>query len=175
MAKKIFILINIFISIYLLLPFPTFPDLPESVRSTEPGDTIQLKNVKAFYTNKYRATIMPFYYKNITKPYILINHPPERAKQIFRDTTQSYYLEEFVVPLKGSIYVNGFEWENDVFTKKDKREVNKMIVDSKEYKTKISVRTFESNILLRFLNLAILNLSIFLLIISAKKVFHANK
>ena len=158
MAKKIFILINIFISIYLLLPFPTFPDLPESVRSTEPG-----------------ATIMPFYYKNIAKPYILINHPPERAKQIFRDTTQSYYLEEFVVPLKGSIYVNGFEWENDVFTKKDKREVNKMIVDSKEYKTKISVRTFESNILLRFLNLAILNLSIFLLIISAKKVFHANK
>jgi len=170
-----FVLINILVSIYLIAPFPTAPNLPNGLVSTEPGDTTQISNVKAYYTNQYRKDVMPFFYNNIKTPYILINHPPERAKQVFRDTTQSYYLEEFVIPLKGSIYINGFEWENDVFTKPDQREANKMLVNKVEYKSKVSIRTFESKIYLRFANLILLNITIITILFAIKKAFYEDK
>lgn len=133
MKIKLFILIvNFFALFYLFTPFPEAPDLPNSVRSPEPGDNGQISNLKAFFTDDYRATVMTFFYNKMPKPYILINHPPERAKQVYRDTMQSYYLEEFVFPFKGSIYINGYEWENDVFTKPDQRQSNKMLIGTRE-------------------------------------------
>ncbi|MDD2482649.1 MAG: hypothetical protein PHE32_02230 [Candidatus Shapirobacteria bacterium] len=151
MIKKILIallcLFNIFAIVYLVSPTPTLPDLVNSVRSDEPGDTIQLKNVSAYYTNMTRTEVMNFYKAYYSGSFrIIINHPPEKAKEIIRDTIQSYYFEEYVLPFKESLYINGFEWENDVFTLPEKRIKNKLIFKDKEYKAKITIKTIPTSI-----------------------------
>jgi len=128
---------------YLLSPIPLLPPLPFSTRSLEPGDTIQIPNVTGYYTNLTRTEVINFYRANYNGLFrIRLNHPPEKSKEIIKDTIQSYYLEEFVLPFKESLYINGFEWENDVFTKPDKRIKNKLIYEGKEYKAKITIRSF---------------------------------
>lgn len=150
MIKKIFIvlicLFNIFAIIYLISPSPQLPDLVNSVKSDEPGDTVQLKNVSAYYTNMTRTEVMNFYRAYYSGPFrIIINHPPEKAKEIIRDTIQSYYFEEYVLPFKESLYINGFEWENDVFTKPENRVKNKLLFQSKEYKSKVTIKTIPTS------------------------------
>ena len=46
---------------------------------------------------------------------------------------------------KESLYINGFEWENDVFTKPEKRIVNKLLFKNKEYKAKITIKTIPTS------------------------------
>jgi hypothetical protein len=146
MIKKILIafliVFNIYAVIYLISPTPTPPDLANSVKSDEPGDTIQLKNVSAYYTNMTRTEVINFYKAYYSSPFrIILNHPPEKSKEIIKDTIQSYYFEEFALPFKESLFINGFEWENDVFTKPEKRIKNKLIFKDKEYKAKITLKT----------------------------------
>ncbi len=143
--KKIIplLIFNIIAIFYLAYPLPVVEDLYNSVRSKEPGDTTQLTNVSGFYTNMTRTEVMNFYKARFTSPFLIrINHPPEKSREIYKDTMQSYYLEEFIIPFKQSLYVNGFEWENDVFTKPEKRIANKLLYENKEYKAKITTRTF---------------------------------
>jgi hypothetical protein len=150
MIKKtliaLFCFFNVFAIIYLISPTPTLPNLINSIKSDEPGDTIQLKNVSAYYTNMTRTEVMNFYKSYYSGPFrIIINHPPEKSKEIIRDTIQSYYFEEFVLPFKESLYINGFEWENDVFTKPENRIKNKLLFKDKEYKAKITIKTFPTS------------------------------
>lgn len=156
MSKRILPLIlvifNAIFLAYLLIPVPTLKPLPSSAKSTEPGDTIQLKNVSAYYTNLSRTEIINFYKSSYTGPLVIhLNYPPELSKTIFKDTMQSYYLEEFNLPLKESLYVNGYEWENDVFTKPEKRIANKLIFEGVEYKTKVTLKTFPTSLPLRLI------------------------
>lgn len=151
MLKKILISIllifNFFALVYLTSPVPALPDLPNSVKSNLPGDTVQISNVSAYFTNMTRTEVINFYqayYSGLFR--INLNHPPERSKEIFVNTMQSYYLEEFVLPFKESLYINGFEWENDVFTKSENRSKNKLIFNNKEYKAKITIRRFPTSI-----------------------------
>lgn len=146
MIKKIlivlFCLFNIFAITYLISPTPNLPDLVNSVKSDEPGDTVQLANVSAYYTNMTRTEVMNFYKAYYSGPFrIILNYPPEKSKEIIKDTIQSYYFQEFVLPFRESLFVNGFEWENDVFTKPEKRIVNKLLFKGKEYKAKITIKT----------------------------------
>jgi hypothetical protein len=150
MIKKTLIILfcffNILAIIYLISPTPVLPDLANSIKSDEPGDTIQLKNVSAYYTNMTRTEVINFYKAYYSGPFrIIINHPPEKSKEIIRDTIQSYYFEEFVLPFKESLYINGFEWENDVFTKTENRVKNKLLFKDKEYKAKITIKTFPTS------------------------------
>lgn len=150
MIKKIlialFCIFNIFAIVYLISPTPTLPDLVNSVKSDEPGDTVQLKNVSAYYTNMTRTEVMNFYKAYYSGPFrIILNHPPEKSKEIIKDTIQSYYFEEFVLPFKESIFINGFEWENDVFTKPENRLKNKLIFKDKEYKAKITIKAIPTS------------------------------
>lgn len=174
MFKKIFLIIFILFNClslaYLLLPPPTLKDLPNSVKSAEPGDTVQLKNVSAYYTNLSRTEVINFY-RSIYSPIFMIrlNHPPELAKTIFRDTMQSYYLEEFYLPFKESLYINGYEWENDVFTKPEKRIKNKLIYEGKEYRSKITIRTFPTSIASRLLSFYGTEFAIILVIFAYKR------
>ena len=161
MFKKIFpfisVLFNALFLTYLLIPTPVLKDLPNSVKSDEVGDTVQMKNVTAFYTNLTRTEVINFYRSAYTSPVLIrLNYPPEYAKTIFRDTMQSYYLEEFSIPFKESLYINGYEWENDVFTKPEKRVTNKMIYKGVEYKSKITLKTIPTSIPIRLLNFFII-------------------
>lgn len=147
MFKKILISIlvifNVLAVFYLISPTSKLPDLVNSVKSNEVGDTTQITNVSAYYTNMTRSEVIDFYKAYYSGPIrIILNHPPEKAKEIIKDTIQSYYFEEFVLPFKESLYINGFEWENDVFTKADNRVKNKLLFEGKEYKAKITIRTF---------------------------------
>jgi len=150
MIKKILIILfcffNIFAIVYLITSTPILPDLVNSVKSDEPGDTVQLANVSAYYTNMTRTEVMNFYKAYYSGPFrIILNHPPEKSKEIIKDTIQSYYFEEFVLPFKESLFINGFEWENDVFTKAEGRVKNKLIFKDKEYKAKITIKTIPTS------------------------------
>ena len=165
MFKKIFpifiVLLNALFLTYLLIPTPVLKDLPNSAKSNEPGDTVQLKNVTAFYTNLSRTEVINFYKSAYTSPVLIrLNYPPEYARTIFRDTMQSYYLEEFSLPLKESLYINGYEWENDVFTKPEKRIVNKMIYEGIEYKSKITLKVIPTSIPIRIIVFLIVEISL---------------
>lgn len=158
-------IVNIIFVLYLLIPVPTLPDLPYSAKSDEPGDTTQMVNITAFYTNQTRTQVINFYKAKYTSPIIIrLNHPPEKSKEIIRDTTQSYYLEEFIIPFKESIFVNGYEWENDVFTKPEARAKNKLIFKGKEYKAKITIKKFPTNIAQRLFTLLSVEIGIIYII-----------
>jgi hypothetical protein len=170
MVKKIFIpifvLFNALSLTYLLIPTPVLKPLPNSARSNEPGDTIQLKNVSAYYTNLSRTEVINFYKSSYTNPIVIrLNHPPELSKTIIKDTIQSYYFEEFSIPFKESLYINGYEWENDVFTKPEKRIKNKMIYEGKEYRSKITLKTIPTSIPKRLISFFITEASIIFVII----------
>lgn len=176
MMKKIFISIfiifNILVIFYLFSPIPELQDLSNSVRSLEPGDTIQLKNVSAYYTNHSRTEVITFYKANFNGLFrIQLNHPPEKAKDIIKDTIQTYYLEEFVFPFKQSVFINGYEWANDVFTKPEKRIVNKLIYDNKEYSAKITIKTFPTSIPYRLMVFFISEIGLIVILILFRQVF----
>ncbi|HEX8923871.1 MAG TPA: hypothetical protein VF828_04005 [Patescibacteria group bacterium] len=142
---------NVLAVIYLAALSPVVGDLPGSVISTLPGDTTQIANVRGYFTNQTRNQVMAFYnsaYKGLFR--IRLNHPPEKSKEIYVDTMQSYYLEEFVLPFKETFYVNGFEWANDVFTKPEKRIMNKLIYNDVVYNAKITTRVFPVSLPKRF-------------------------
>ena len=165
MQKKIltiiFVIFNALFLTYLLIPIPLLKDLPNSVKSTEPGDTVQLKNVSAYYTNLSRTEVTNFYRSAYTSPILVrLNHPPELAKTIFRDTMQSYYLEEFSLPFKESLYINGYEWENDVFTKPEKRIANKLLFEGKEYRAKITLKIIPTPLITRLFIFFITEISV---------------
>ena len=152
-AIKIFLIIfNLLALLYLLSPTPQLKDLPDSTRSQEPGDTVQMKNVSGYYTNLSRTEVINFYRSIYYGPFLIrLNHPPELAKTIFRDTMKSYYLEEFHLPLKESIYINGYEWQNDVFTKPENRNKNKLVYEDREYLSKINIKVIPTSIPSRLL------------------------
>jgi len=163
---------NLIALTYLLSPTPKLPPLANATKSELPGDTIQLKNVSAYFTNQSRTEVINFYKGNYGGLFrIILNHPPEKAREIIRDTTQTYYLEEFVLPFKESIFVNGYEWQNDVFTKPEKRITNKIIYNSKEYSAKITIKKFPTTILQRLTAFFFTELSIFAIIYLLKKNF----
>jgi len=153
----------------LCLPAPNdFPALPGSVKSIEPGDTIQIANVSAYYTDMPRKDVLDFYFNYFSRsPFLNIplityklNHPPERIREILRDTQQSTFVEELVHPLRESVFVNGFEWNNDPFTNPKARIKNILIVNGKTYQFKVTLYYQESNMFIRlFVYYLILSLS----------------
>jgi len=166
--KLFFFLIFILGTVYLCLPAPKkFPDLPNSLRSTEPGDTIQIPGVSAYYTDTSRREVVDFYFKYFSRspfwgiPLITykVNHPPERIREVLRETQQSTYVEEIIHPFRESVFVSGFEWENDPFTPPKSRIKNILLVDGKVYKFKVTLFYQESKLWQRLL---IFYLSLFL-------------
>ena len=166
MIKKILLIIfNLIFILYLISPTPDLQDIPNTVKSNLPGDTIQLKNVSAYFGNITRTEVITFFKANYNGLFrIQLNHPPEKAREIIRDTTQSYYLEEFVLPFKESIFINGYEWQNDVFTKPEKRITNKMIYEGKEYQAKITIKKFPTTMFQRLTAFFLVEISIILIV-----------
>src|SRR3989344_3443595 len=117
-----FILITVFIVglIYILAPGPSsiedFSPIPSSLKSDEPGDTYQNPNIAAYFsdydreaiTNYYRNDLKDKYFFGIIPP-LSINRPPKEAYTYVRDLQMSTFLEEYVYPLRSSLFVNGYE------------------------------------------------------------------
>jgi hypothetical protein len=149
--KKIFLTILVIFNLltvwYLLTPIPALPGLTYSAKSDLPGDTVQLKNVSGYFTNLSRSEVINFYKANFNGLFrIHLNHPPEKSRDIILDTIQVNYLEEFILPFKESVFISGFEWQNDPFTKPEKRVANKLLFKNQEYFAKITIKTFPTTI-----------------------------
>lgn len=105
--------------LYMIWPGPSkidnFKPLPSSAKSQLEGDTIQIPNVSAYFSNDFREFVVPFYYSNYQKqthlPFgpLRLNHPPEYSWIAIKKHTDSTYIEELVYPLRDSLYVNGYE------------------------------------------------------------------
>lgn len=156
-ALIIFFLIGL---VYLVWPGPRsvkdFSPLPESLKSNEPGDTIQVENVSAYFSNHRRQFATAFYrngLKDLTfkiLPPIRLNYPPEMSYTFIRDQQLTTFLEEFVYPMRESIFVNGYE----PFDEKGKafhRGITNIVVDYVFYDSKTTVKYYPSSVVLRLI------------------------
>jgi len=182
-VKKAFFLISIIFVflflIYLLLPSPTtIPPLPDSVKSTESGDTVQIPGVSAYFSQQKRDFVTKYYQDNFDKvsflglklPSYRLNHPPELSHEKIRDNLLSSYFEEVVHPFRESLFING--WEPDVFFKGNKSAISRyvMIVDDQNYFSKTTLRPFYSNPILRVINFFGILASVFILYFLIKRI-----
>lgn len=146
LTRIIYLLLVLFI-LYLLLPSPKDPpSLPNSVKSTEPLDTWQKKDIFAYYTNMSRKEVIEFYQQyysnsklfNIPLITYRLNHPPEYAREVIIDTIPSSFFEEIIHPFREAWFLNGYEPENDPFNSTGTK-FGKHKIDGKEYSLKITV------------------------------------
>ena len=147
--KIVYILFTGFLLAYLALPSPEFPkNLPESIQSDEPAD-VETPLRKSYFSD-WERTLISNYYKDQFGPGITSsgiwsihqNYPPEEATILIRDQTRSSFLEEFVHPMRESLYVNGY----DASKNKDI-----IYVSAKNWKHKITVKMVETSIWSRLL------------------------
>jgi hypothetical protein len=163
MTKKIIFTGLFFLGlIYLIWPGPsTIGDisaLPQSTKSKEPGDTTQVTNVAAYFSNMRRQAVTRFYYQNfsylnilgIPIPPIKLNRPPEESYTYIRDQQPSTYLEEYVYPFRDSIYVNGFEPFNEK-GQPYKLGATDIYIEGAFYDTKTTIRYYGSSIVWRLI------------------------
>lgn len=164
---KKYILIAVFILglIYILFPGPSsindFPQLSNSLKSKEEGDTTQIPNVKAYYSFLRREEITKLYKDSYEKksfgflniPAIKLNHPPEYAYTYVRDQLQSTFLEEYTYPLRDSLFVNGFDRKiyNDLIHLEHSFQNDTIHIDGVFYNSKTTLRFYPSSPLFRVL------------------------
>ena len=180
MNKKIWLAVaSLVLLVYLLAPGPSdisdFGYLPNSDKSTDPGDTVQIPNIVAYYSFNNRDFVTKFFRQDFRRltmlpfPPIRLNYPPEYAYQTVKDQTQSTFLEEYVYPLRNSLYVNGFEPFYEDGTAKFPRAVQ-FGVNGKHYNNKDTLRFYPSSIMTRLVVWLGLNLAFFGLYKVGRKV-----
>lgn len=177
--KILFVLFSILLLVYLIWPSPfsvtEFNPLPNSVKSTLDGDTVQVPNVSAFFANTFRTENVSFYKKNYQQlsnfffPPLKLNHPPEYAFTAVKKYTDSTYLEELVYPLRDSLYVNGFE---PFYEDGQPRfwGATKFSVGDNSWLTKITLRFYPSPLWSRVVVWFGISVSVFLLWIMTKRI-----
>lgn len=178
-TKGLFILFSVILLIYLIWPGPNsiylFKPLPSSVKSKLDGDVWQVPNIVAFFSNSYRTENVLFYskdYQQLSRFFfspIRINHPPEFAYTAIKPYTDSTYLEEFVYPLRDSLYVNGFEPFYEDGQSKYWGAIP-FLVDGTNWQTKTTLRFHPSSVFARIVLWFGISLSIYLLFIMTKRI-----
>lgn len=158
--KKIFICFAILLLAYMIWPgsnkISDFKPLPDSAKSTLSGDTVQIPNVSAYFSNNFRNFVIPFYKANYQQsshfpfPPLELTQPPEYSWVVIKNPTDTTYLQELVYPLRDSIYINGFETHRPdgslIFW--GAPELNEA---GKIWFTKVTLRFYTSNIPVRIL------------------------
>ncbi len=163
--RAILIIVFVLGLIYILLPGPSsvfdFPPLPNSIKSDLDGDTWQNPNIAAYFSDFRREEITKFYksffsrsiFLGIPLPIISLNRPPEEAYKYVRDQQESTFLEEYVFPLRGSIFVNGYEprVENDMRGRQESDDYIGHFVkyNDKLYVSKTTLRFYPNNVFAR--------------------------
>lgn len=177
---KFFVVFQILLLIYLILPGPSriddFDPLPNSYKSWLDGDTVQVPNVAAYFSDNFRADAINFY-KNIYQsklllpiPPIRLNYPPEYSFYTVKQHTDSTYLEEFIYPLRDSFFVNGFEPFLEDLSPRWWGALEFKTPDGAYYHTKVTLRYYPSNIFLRLILWALIGVAIIYLYRLGKEV-----
>src|SRR3989338_7901255 len=179
MVKLLFFIFSVLFLLYMVLPGPAeikdFPSLPVSQTSTLEGDTIQVKNVAGYFSDNYRDFSTNYYkdqyQQNTLFPFgpLRLNYPPEFAFAAIKDQTHSTYLEEFVYPLKDSLFINGLE---PVEKDGTPRYVGggRFEMDGRFIDTKVTLRFYPSTLPVRVAVWLGINLSVIVLFIMSKRI-----
>lgn len=177
--KKIFYSFSVLLFIYMLWPGPSkisdFMALPNGSKSNLEGDTIQIPNVAAYFSDTFREIVVPFYSANYQRKTFLpfgplrLNRPPEYSWTVIKKHTDSTYLEELVYPLRDSLYVNGFEPFYPDGTPKFWGST-KFDVSGQNFYTKTTLRFYPSKVITRILVWFGIMTSIYLLFKMGKKI-----
>lgn len=165
---------------YLLVPLPSkiedFSAVPNSYKYSEQYDGIRYHQIISYLTDYRRQQATTFYKQQLqTMPFfppIRLNHPPEEARQLIRDEERSTYLEEFVYPLKGSIFINGYEPFDINGYPFDNRSYP-LDMNGRVYASKLTVRYYPVSMATRILAYLLIWLSIWLIYRTAKHLFKA--
>ncbi len=146
--------------VYLLWPGPgnvtEFSQLPNALKSDEPGDTLENPQRAAFFSDNFRDSVMSFYISDYQRlnylPFgpIRINYPPEYAYTAVKDQILSTYLEELVYPMKSSLFINGFEPFYEDGTPKYKGATT-IEIKGTVFATKTTLRFYPSSILVKII------------------------
>lgn len=138
--------ITLLLIVYVLLPGIAFPEaLPNSPQSQEPGDLLDVERRRAYFTDAKRADVIGHYQKEYTRswlPTYRLNYPPEEALWHVYDPLLSSYLEEIVYPFRESLFVNGYEPNQDQ---------DKIAFEGRAYLSKVTVRSYTSPVVARVL------------------------
>jgi hypothetical protein len=155
-----------------------FLPLPQSRKSELSGDTVEVPNISAYFSNNYRRFVTEYYrnqFQSMSRfpfPPITLNHPPEYAFSYIKDQTHSTYLEEYVYPLRGSLFVNGFE-PFDEKTKEPRYDgATYFSVGNALYETKVTLRYYPNRIASRLVVWGGINLIIIFLYNFVKKIIY---
>ncbi|MDO8619120.1 MAG: hypothetical protein Q7R49_04240 [Candidatus Daviesbacteria bacterium] len=166
LTRAVIIVIFVIGLLYLFLPDPVsvfdFPQLPHSVKSNLDGDTWQNPNIVAYYSDLRRDGITKFYRDFFSKsllfgipvPMIVLNHPPEEAYRYVRDQQESTFLEQYTFPLRGTIFVNGYEptTANQIHGKDTTETIaNTIKYGDSRYKSKTTLRYYPTSVWARLL------------------------
>ena len=177
--KTVLIILSFLLLVYMFIPGPDsitdFPALPDSIKSSLEGDTIQVPNVSAYFSNNYRDFVIPYYYASYQEQTVVpfgplrLNYPPEFAFVAIKDQTHSTYLEEFVYPLKDSLFINGLE---PVEKDGTPRYVGggRFEMDGRFIDTKVTLRFYPSTLPVRVAVWLGINLSVIVLFIMSKRI-----
>lgn len=146
--------------VYLFLPEPVIPNLPDSLKSNEPGDTVQIPGVWAYYTDLSREEVVAFYQQAFAKSSFLkiplinyrLNHPPEYAQETIIDTHKNNFYEELVHPLRESLFISGWVPSQDkVYLAKNKKPITDFEVDGQTFQGKMTLYHVTSPLWVRLL------------------------
>ena len=178
--KKLYVTFCLTLLIYMVLPGPSgissFKLLPNSDKSTLAGDTVQIPNVVAYFSDNYRNFVVSFYYNNFRDktwlpfPPFKLNHPPEHSWNIIKKHTDSTYFEEVYYPLRDSLYINGLEPFYEDGSPKFWGSV-KLDEGKNLWFTKTTLRYFPSSFLIRIMVWFGISISILFLYRLARKIF----
>ncbi len=179
MTRLVFFSFSFLFFFYLVWPFEPksisdFYPLPQSIKSNLSGDTIEVPNISAYFSDNYRGFVTKYYrnqFQYMTKfpfPPIVLNHPPEYAFDYIKDQTHSTYLEEYVYPWRGRLFVNGLEPLDEKTKEPRYKGATKFEVGDMFYETKVTLRYYPTPVWARVVVWLGVNL-IFLLLFSFTK------
>ncbi len=184
MKKTIYIfyaVVSAGLALYMLMPsqnaISEFPSLPNSIKSSLEGDTTQIPNVVAYFSNNYRSLSVNYFARNYMMgtffPFepLRFNYPPEFAFAAIKDQTQSTYLEELTYPLRDSLFINGLEPFDEITKEKRFAAASDLVADDgNTYETKVTLRYYPSKLWVRVSVWFGINLSVYLLLNLYRKV-----
>ncbi|HEY5601306.1 MAG TPA: hypothetical protein VIK81_04455 [Patescibacteria group bacterium] len=157
----VLIIVYLLAVFYLLLPTPKISGLPNSFQSIEPGDTVEIPGVSAYYTDILRDDVLNYYKKqikttpflNLPLPFVLLNHPIQygRLGGYFSDQLKTTYIQEYVHPLRGQLLINGFGAKDSFALKaiQTPATFDYFFINNQKWESKVTIKYVDSNPIVR--------------------------
>lgn len=142
---------------------------------------MQLPNIAAYFSQEDRKSITTFYRQDFADkfffgkilPPLALNYPPKTAYTYVRDQLYVTFLEEYVYPLKGSIFVAGYEpyIDNELLKRNHSFIGDHIHISGNYFKSKTTLRYYPADLFNSLITYLGVWLSLFALYLLAQRVF----